>query len=71
MEKQNLLKRYVPVIMGSFALAFIIPDHQFTPENINQYISGVATGFGLAWTGFLMRRWRKLTNENKGERSEA
>jgi hypothetical protein len=48
MDKQKLFKRDMPVIMLAFAIAFLVPSPMELGA-INQHLSGIALGFGLAW----------------------
>ncbi|GAB6071504.1 hypothetical protein JCM30760_26020 [Thiomicrorhabdus hydrogeniphila] len=49
MDKNKTLKSDIPVVMLAFILAFSVPN-AISPETWISHVSGIALGFGVAWT---------------------
>lgn len=67
----RLYKKDMPVIIMAFVLAFALP-HSVSPETINEHVSGIALGFGLAWLIKFMADWKRIAKTDgtrKGEES--
>lgn len=58
-KKDGLLLRYVPIIAVAFIIAMFSPV-PITSSDLSMHISGIATGFGIAYIIIFLTKWRSL-----------
>lgn len=61
-QKEGLLMRYVPIIALAFIIAVFSPV-PITSTDLSMHISGIATGFGIAYLLIFLNKWRKQNGQ--------